>query len=68
MPHIQRCDNVYDCRDFSDEQNCFNSGTIKMHAPINPEYYTYIYSIYLIDKRKHEPQFDAMRFLPILGL
>lgn len=28
IPHIQRCDNVYDCRDFSDEQNCFNSGTI----------------------------------------
>nr|XP_032526331.1 basement membrane-specific heparan sulfate proteoglycan core protein [Danaus plexippus plexippus] len=25
IPHIRRCDNIYDCSDFSDEQNCYNS-------------------------------------------
>lgn len=27
IPHLRRCDNYYDCLDFSDEQNCYNSGT-----------------------------------------
>lgn len=27
ITHLRRCDNIYDCMDFSDEQNCHNSGT-----------------------------------------
>lgn len=27
IPHLRRCDNIYDCSDFSDEQNCYSSGT-----------------------------------------
>lgn len=26
IPHSRRCDNIYDCADFSDEQNCVFTG------------------------------------------
>lgn len=28
IPHSRRCDNLYDCYDFSDEQNCLNTGIL----------------------------------------
>ncbi|GBP97800.1 Low-density lipoprotein receptor-related protein 1B, partial [Eumeta japonica] len=33
IPHLRRCDNIYDCTDFSDEQNCYYSACTDVQWP-----------------------------------
>lgn len=34
IPYVRRCDNIYDCSDFSDEQKCYHSGTNNIFTPL----------------------------------